>query len=616
MSLIFVCFWFMDNRPADPSSSSSLKRPRKQPTHLEEFVVGDNDEEFHELFEELHREGQVQPQDQDRDKDLDDPFEELSPPPARPLADEEIEEEEQADIEIVEQPAKRSNKKTDEEKRAEAVTVLEGLGFNFEQTLDEADDVLSEHYDVEPRVGQARHLPRGLNSALDYFRLFFTDVMSRHLVECANEYLRSHPNSKFDETLRTVSKDDVDNFLALYFALCLVNYSRIRDAWSEDSSGLFGNKFFSETMSRNRFQTLYRCLGSDIGVLLEEFNNRSHHYWKLGTNLCFDDQLERYLGYGSIKYIPTKACKMGIACWQIVDSSLYCYHVVWEEDVAQSLPRGVLLGDQLARLLSSQLEDKHEVYIDAGPLGSWETAMELRRRGHHFIISCATNRPSWIFGSFLHKEQIGVRDVAAISNGQVMAICYQSPKSKKGVSSDESNRKGKKVNLLTSIPGLWKGSETTHVDPTHRNVVERVRKPAAIVRYNEHHGYCDQMKSAIRVFDHEHRCSRRERHKFFSLLRLILNNAYVLLQSQLNRVGFDRHDFLVELVRQLRHITPPPPRTPPTPFHPLVSLGRNDRGYCVVCHARTTFSCQRCSPRVYLCGSLSTDCTYQHHKWG
>lgn len=218
----------MANRSADPNTSSSAKRTRQTPKLLTEFVVGDGEEEYQELFDELHREGEGQPREDDHDTDLDDPFEELDPPPARPFEAEEDEEDDKEEEENKEKSAKKSKKKTDDEKRTEAVETLERLGFDFDQTLDEADHPLSQHYTLDICDGEARHLPRGLDSALDFFRLFFTDVMARHLMECGNVYLQGHAASRFDPTLVSISKNDVDNFLALYFALCLVNFTPLR----------------------------------------------------------------------------------------------------------------------------------------------------------------------------------------------------------------------------------------------------------------------------------------------------------------------------------------------------------------------------------------------------
>ena len=72
-------------------------------------------------------------------------------------------------------------------------------------------------------------------------------------------------------------------------------------------------------------------------------------------NSGHDDQLERYLGNGAIKYIPTKACKMGIASWQVVDSKTYCWHTVWEDEYGSSGKRDESVGARLVEELQKSL---------------------------------------------------------------------------------------------------------------------------------------------------------------------------------------------------------------------------------------------------------------------
>lgn len=212
---------------------------------------------------------------------------------------------------------------------------------------------------------------------------------------------------------RVMTATDFWNFFALHFALCVVNYAHVSDAWQLDVDHLFGNTFFRNKMSRNWFFTLHRCLQADISQVTSWFNQSAAKYWIPSTRVCVDDQLDKFFGHDQVTYIPKKMARTGIPSWEIVDQHFYCYHLLWHSTIPKQ-PKDEF-ATRLRRKLLNELPQNSEVYIDAGILGSFETALELGERGHNFLISCAANRPHWL----CHKNKRLLRFLQSFSTTSI-----------------------------------------------------------------------------------------------------------------------------------------------------------------------------------------------------
>lgn len=614
---------------AASSSSSRSARARTPSVLLREFDLADEDEELHGAMERMRARGQVQLRSDDADRDFDDPADELEfvDPEAYESEDpsSENEEDEVDAVEEPKQPPKKRRKrkaKAPSERHDEATDAAkrarEEKGFvnvNHSAEFDRARGAADKPVEEE---GHRLKNARSASTPFEFLQIFFTNILTNSMLQETNAYLNTHPACRKDKTLTEITISDLYGFFAVYFAFCLVNYRHIRDAWTMDPEHLLGNDFIASVMSRDRFETIYRCIGSSSKDITSQFNVAAKMEWHLGSSVCFDDQLERYLGNGAIKYIPTKACRMGIASWQVVDSKTYCWHAVWEDDFSDSKKRGEPVGEQLVRALTATLSRNRRFFIviDAGPMGSFDTAEHLLKHHHHFIISCAANRPSWLFAQHLHHFDIPINSVATVHNNSMIAITYQSKKARKAATKE---KKGKKVNFLTNVANLLNQNITAEHTGNDRTHSHQTKKPKLIILYNQYHGYCDQLKSIITQFDHEHRCSRRERHKFFAIMRLIIHNTYLLMTSNTSDTQYTRHRFLNDLVKQLKTAAKPPAPTPLAPKpdlskHILRSHGRAERGACVVCGKRVVMVCAGCDPAPYLCSGAGTNCILLHHQ--
>ncbi len=493
---------------------------------------------------------------------------------------------------------------------------LREKGFLFGQSISNVDQTLSE---LEHEHGSPKSIPRSTSTPLDYFQLCFNSDIIDHLVDLTNCYITQNPTHVFVPNLREIDQTDIWNFFSLYMALALVNYARIADAWVTDSD-LLGNEFFRSTMSRNKFFTIHRCLQADIDTLTNSFNHSSACYWNLGSRIGIDDQLDKFFGHGKTKYVPKKMARTGIASWEVVDQSLYCYYLIWESTVSADTTRASPFAQTLLNCILPVLPGRHEIYIDAGTLGGIDTAVALQKKGHKFLISCAANCPQWLFGDYLHSKDIQPGDCYVIGRPGLVGLTYQARKGGRG------GGKGKKVNFLTNLPGMWvkqRDTVTQSEDSDDEELGEQtqVEKPAAVFRYNKYKGFVDSLKSLLSTFDHEHRSSRLWKHQFFALLRTALHNSFLLWQAHAPRQDRKKYDFLVAFVKSTR--TPQRLTQSITPrdtlgTHILVN-GHRSRA-CRVCGKRTTHTCANvtvCHDRdnqpIPMCLTLARHCYVNFH---
>jgi hypothetical protein len=100
------------------------------------------------------------------------------------------------------------------------------------------------------------------------------------------------------------------------------------------------------------------------------------------------------------------------------------------------------LSEKMIDIIEDRLDRTITVAIDAGPCGSWEVAQKLHKEGHKFVISCATNRPSWLWSWMKSKiQKFGDYCYSTSGNG-ITAIAWI------------CNSSNKAFFVLTNIEGL------------------------------------------------------------------------------------------------------------------------------------------------------------------
>jgi hypothetical protein len=297
--------------------------------------------------------------------------------------------------------------------------------------------------------------------------------------------------------------------------------------------------------------------------------------------------------------MPKKQAKQGIASWRIVDSALYCYHLIWEADLPSSeFP----ISERILEALLTALprERTFDLYIDAGTLGGWEITRRLLRDGHHFIICHAANRPAWLFSGTLHNKDHKPAEgkTVMVSNGKVMAVTWNAP---------QKNKPSKLVNFTTNMPGLLGASAVRHKAPVLADV------------YNKQKCYVDLLKSSFNKFALQHRTTRLWKHKFIAILFLMVHNGYVIWRAlQADSSKATKADFIYNLMlglaspdeRRASRLLTPPSDALSALLHVRTRCPK--RGTCYVCKtARVHTYCMQCPAKPALC--TEHDCFLVYH---
>jgi hypothetical protein len=105
-----------------------------------------------------------------------------------------------------------------------------------------------------------------IKSHLDVWRLIFDDEIIQQILDCTNEYGSSKYTGR-DAPFPAISKEELENYFAIYFCLCLIKYPQERFPWfqGEDSvyseiPSLYANPFISSIMGKNRWMDIHNAI--------------------------------------------------------------------------------------------------------------------------------------------------------------------------------------------------------------------------------------------------------------------------------------------------------------------------------------------------------------------
>lgn len=176
-------------------------------------------------------------------------------------------------------------------------------------------------------------------TALDFFRLYFTDDVIDLLVAETNSYADQYisrnvvaPHSPVNKWIPTESNEML-SFLGLAILMGIVFKPRLIIYWSSDL--VYKTSIFGDTMSRDRFLLLLwfvhfadndaldprdpnrDCLGK-IRPLIDLIHARCAAVYSPGRDLCVDESLVLFKGRLAFKqFIRTKRARFGIKLFEL-----------------------------------------------------------------------------------------------------------------------------------------------------------------------------------------------------------------------------------------------------------------------------------------------------------
>jgi hypothetical protein len=448
---------------------------------------------------------------------------------------------------------------------------------------------------------------------IDCFNLFFTPLLN-HVLSLINDNLKKNSastrrNSKYYLVL---NESLLRSFICVYLSLGLVNYNSYYSAFQnpKNTNGLLGNTFVRNEISFSKFQLINEYLNFDINTVLNLFNNTSKKYWNLTENVCIDDQLYLYEGRTKERvHLEKKADQTGILFWEIVDEKKYTYHMEPVSSLkikygirnSRSAPKKSISQFFSEELINQLPNQPYCVVIDAGTLGSFETAKYLSEKNFKFIVSTSKNRPSWLWER--NQKDIKLYDTKIYYKRDMMAISYFVRK---------LNSSKKIVNYFSNLPHVDKKISIRTWNKKEK-VFKDVHCPLVLEKYRKIHGFVDQRKQIEASIRNKHRCKTSWRSKFNNFIYVLLVNCFVWYKdvNNINSKTNPKYNLFVftknlilQLSKKLPNIDKGIPKTPSlessvVKYHKLKNYGKS--GYCAICGNHIRKQCLSCPEKPFLC---------------
>uniref|UniRef100_A0A8C5DHQ7 PiggyBac transposable element-derived protein domain-containing protein n=1 Tax=Gouania willdenowi TaxID=441366 RepID=A0A8C5DHQ7_GOUWI len=185
------------------------------------------------------------------------------------------------------------------------------------------------------------------NVPANFLELFMTDELLQHVADETNlyagQYFQAHPESlphSRGNSWSLVSVAELKTFFGLSFLTGYVKKPSLYLYWSMDE--VDATPYFNKTMSRNRFQIIWRYLHYNnnesqdasnkmykVRPVLDYVVQKFKELYQPRRNLCVDEGMMQWWGRLSFRvYNPQKPVKYGIKSYILCDSATgYCFNM-------------------------------------------------------------------------------------------------------------------------------------------------------------------------------------------------------------------------------------------------------------------------------------------------
>jgi len=238
-----------------------------------------------------------------------------------------------------------------------------------------------EIHNFAERVGPTRVLD-GSVQAIDYFKLFYSDVVLETIVGFTNLNAETK-RAKGDKGAWTnVTAEEIMAFYGILILMDTMKFDRDELYWSRNEKHwLLGSKI-GEVMSRDRYVQIKRYLHFSDDRCARDLANDKLHKVRFLLDHCrtfqaeyvphkqitVDEAMIPFKGrLGMKQYMKDKPVKFGIKVWVLADAvTAYCYNFdVYIGKNAENVNKSLGLSTKVVIALTKPLEMKgYEVYTD------------------------------------------------------------------------------------------------------------------------------------------------------------------------------------------------------------------------------------------------------------
>lgn len=373
------------------------------------------------------------------------------------------------------------------------------------------------------------------------FQICLTNEILDIIIHCTNEYGQEVIGQQWVDT----SRDEFFSFLGLLILAGVYRgrHEPIIHLWNSEN----GRPIFSQTMSRNRFQTLCKCLRFDskhdreqrrerdklapIRDVHDKFAARCRAAYKPGINVCVDEQLVVFRGRCPFKvYIPSKPGKYGIKVWTCADVNtafcsnleVYCGRQGHSPEVGQ--------GSRVVMQMTSHLSGSGRGCTADNFFSSDVLAQKLLQERLTFVGTVRQNKPFLppVITSKANKPVLS----STFAHREHLTLVSYIPK------------RGKNVVLISS----------QHMDQEVHSE-RQDKKPEIILHYNSTKGAVDSLDKLLRTYSTQRKTRRWPMVLFYNFIDISAYNGFVIYKF--NHPGFannqpqQRRLFLEQLGKNL-----------------------------------------------------------------
>lgn len=409
-----------------------------------------------------------------------------------------------------------------------------------------------------------------MTRAIDFFKLFFTEILVQQICTHTNSYgWEAVVNKPYygdkDGAWRETSPDELYKLIALVLYCGLVTVSSFHRYWSTKT--LYHGLWARSIMGRDRFKALMGMLHvvdpatedeqdklRKVSGLLDIFKEKCKSLYQPFQHVAVDERMVKSKHRSGIRqYIKNKPTKWGIKLWVLADSAngyTYDFDVYTGRRNADHAPSENGLGyDVVMKLAEPLVNQGYHFYFDnfyTSPklvkdlfglgIPSCGTAAENRRG----FPDCMKKAQEWA-----RRKNRGV--MRWDRDGNCLALQWK------------DNRP---VTMLTSIHvanEFRQVDRNVKVDNRWQNV--KVQQPKAIDEYNKYMNGVDRSDQIIGKSTALRKCMRWWKTLFFHMIDIAVVDSFILFQlhrasnpdvAELKRPKkFSTTEFREELVRQL-----------------------------------------------------------------
>ncbi|CAL9704079.1 unnamed protein product [Knipowitschia caucasica] len=362
----------------------------------------------------------------------------------------------------------------------------------------------------------------------DFLELFITDellqLIARQTNLHAQQYFQAHPNilpHSRGHTWKPVTIPELKTFFGLTFVTSYVKKPSLGMYWSVDE--IDATPFFSQTMSRNRFQIIWRFLHYndnssiddmdkmyEVRPVLDYLVQKFKDLFQPGQNICIDECMMQWRGKLSFTvYNPHTPVKYGIKSYVLCDSATgYCFNLQPHVGDSRALP------DIVFSLLDRLTSSGHTLFMDHfyNSIALCEQLLEAKT---NVCGSLRDNRGEPRMIREVKKSALGAGGRVVCNNKKVMVVAWQDKKLVKMVTTCHQDD-------MKSVD-VWKSG--------HREKVT-LMKPACVVAYKASMNGVDHFVKNEAYNPSFHKSLNWSKKYVAYLFQITMFNAYILYRAR------------------------------------------------------------------------------------